>query len=285
MYPTPLWTDHWNSIVAKFIARPRLLIACDFDGTLSPIVDDPADAVLPNEARGILRKLRAMPGVTVAVISGRAVCDLRARVGIDGVLYAGNHGLEIDSPGILWTSAEAREHRPELALALVELRREIGAVPGVIIEDKQLTGTVHWRQVDPDLRPELHLKVEEIVSRQPGLRLMEGKAIWEVRPRTEWNKGSALQTFLGRLHLSSADAVYLGDDDTDEAGFEALPDGLSLRVGDTDETAARYRLPDQQAAIAFLFCLLSARIAGRRNPLAAYERSRSSNHERDSKLS
>src|SRR6478752_1505324 len=112
MYPTPLWTNHWNSIVAKFIARPRLLIACDFDG----------------------------------------------------VLYAGNHGLEIDSPGILWTSAEAREHRPELALALVELRREIGAVPGVIIEDKQLTGTVHWRQVDPDLRPELHLKVEEIVS-------------------------------------------------------------------------------------------------------------------------
>src|SRR5215213_1456316 len=131
MCPTPLWTDHWDSIVAEFIARPRLLIACDFDGTLSPIVSHPGDAVLPNEVRGILRKLRAMPGVIVAVVSGRAVYDLRARVGIDGVLYAGNHGLEIDAPGILWSSAEAREHPPELALALAELRKEIGAVPGV----------------------------------------------------------------------------------------------------------------------------------------------------------
>src|SRR5688572_9669020 len=113
MCTTPLWTDHWDSILSDFIARPRLLIACDFDGTLAPIVDQPEEATLPSQVRRLLGKLQALPGVTVAVISGRAVCDLRTRVGIDGVLYAGNHGLEIDAPGILWSSAEARDHRPE----------------------------------------------------------------------------------------------------------------------------------------------------------------------------
>jgi len=129
MCTIPLWTDHWD-IVEAFITRPRLFIACDFDGTLSRIVEHPEEAVLGNEVRGLVRKLREMCGVTVAVISGRAVSDLRRRVGIDGVLYAGNHGLEIDAPGILWASAEAREHRPELSSALAELRKEIGSVPG-----------------------------------------------------------------------------------------------------------------------------------------------------------
>ncbi len=269
MCPTPLWTDHWDSIVSNYIARQRLLVACDFDGTLAPIVPRPGDAALPTEVRGLLRKLQSMPGITVAVISGRSVRDLRMRVGIDGVLYAGNHGLEIDAPGILWASAEARTHRPELSSALAELRSQAGQIPGVIIEDKQLTGTVHWRLVPGDLFETLREIVESVVARYPGLRLCTGKAIWELRPRVEWNKGSALQSFLTRLNLEPSDAIYLGDDETDESAFRMLSEGLGLRIGESPETAAHYRLRDQEAAVAFLFCLLAARVAARQAPLTA----------------
>jgi trehalose-phosphatase len=240
-----------------------VLIACDFDGTLAPIVAQPGEAALPPEVRGLLRKLQSMQGVTVAVISGRSVRDLRLRVGIDGVLYAGNHGLEIDAPGILWSSMEARAHRPELSAAIADLRHVTNEIPGVIIEDKQLTGTVHWRMVPPELITPLRGTVEAVTAQYPGLRLANGKAIWELRPRVEWNKGSALQSFLTRLHLEPADAIYIGDDETDEAAFHTVANGLSLRIGETPDTAAHYRLRDQQAAVAFLFCLLAARVAHR----------------------
>jgi trehalose-phosphatase len=126
-------------------------------------------------------------------------------------------------------------------------------------------------------------KPGSIAAKYNGLRLIEGKAILEIRPQTGWNKGSAIESCLTRLNLTPADAVYIADDDTEEAGFRSPAEGLSLRVGDGKETAAQSRPGSQEAAVDFLFCPPSARISARRvpswaNSRRACERSADSRH-------
>jgi trehalose 6-phosphate phosphatase len=261
---TIYWSQAWKRIEAQIHAAPHLLVACDFDGTIAPIVPRPEDATLADELRLLLRWLSLRGRLTLALVSGRSLEDLRRRVGLDGVYYCGNHGLEIEGPGFAWSNAHALDHRGALATAVAELRRNAEGIPGVIIEDKLLTATIHWRMVPDESRDALREMVAAAVESRPGLRLAHGKAIWEIRPRVDWDKGSAIRHLLQRQGLSTAEAVCLGDDDTDESAFRALPDGVTLRVGgSTVETAARYRLNDVPDASAFLFCLLNARIGAR----------------------
>jgi len=241
--------------------RSPMLLACDFDGTLAPIVARPEEAQLPDETRVLLRRLVESKKLLVAMVSGRSLADVRHRVGIEGIVYCGNHGLEIDGPGINWSSAEGHAHRPQLADAVCTLRRQTTGIKGVIIEDKGLTATVHWRLVADESRDELRELVAAAVQSRPGLRLAYGKAVWELRPRIDWNKGAAILLMLKRAGINTADTICLGDDDTDESSFRALPDGITLRVGNSNRTAARYLLDDVADTADFLFCVLNARLA------------------------
>jgi trehalose 6-phosphate phosphatase len=252
------WTSHWDRIAAT-AREPHVFVGCDFDGTLAAIVARPEDARLSAEARALLSQLAALPGVTLAIVSGRKLADVRARVAIDKIFYCGNHGLEIEGPGIKWSSAEARTHRSELVDALAELRSRTATIQGIIIEDKGFTATVHWRLIPYEIREDLREVVASIVQSRAGLRLAHGKAIWEIRPRVEWNKGSALQFLLQRSKVRPSNAFYLGDDDTDETAFRVLEEGFTLRVGGLGSTAARIRLNDPADTISFLFCLYGAR--------------------------
>src|SRR5687767_7147054 len=94
----PHWTERWNELETHLASRPRLLVATDFDGTLAPIVPHPEDARLPGATRGLMRRIAACDDILFAVISGRELEDVRTRVGLDTLLYAGNHGLEIHAP-------------------------------------------------------------------------------------------------------------------------------------------------------------------------------------------
>ena len=263
MRKAPHWSERWKQIEEQFRSRPRVLLACDFGGTVAPIVARPDEARLSDEMRALLRQLAMRGGVTLAMVSGRSLEDVRARVGIEGIFYCGNHGLEIEGPDIAWSSADAHAHRPELADALSFLRRQTSGIEGVIIEDKGLTGTVHWRLVPDESRDELREMVAAAVQSHSGLRLAYGKAVWEVRPRVDWNKGTAIRHLLTRARLTTADAICLGDDDTDESSFRALPDGVTLRVGASATSTARFGLNDVADTAAFLFCVLGARLSAR----------------------
>jgi trehalose 6-phosphate phosphatase len=266
MRKAPHWSERWKQIEEQLRSRPRVLLACDFDGTVAPIVARPDEAQLPAEMRALLRQLATRGGVTLAMVSGRALEDVRQRVGIEGIFCCGNHGLEIDGPDTTWSSADAHAHRPELADAMALLRRQSAGIEGVIIEDKGLTGTGHWRLVPDESRDALREMVGAAVQSHSGLRLAYGKAVWEIRPRVDWNKGAAIRHLLKRLALTTADTICLGDDDTDESSFRALPDGVTLRVGASATSTARFLLNDVADTAAFLFCVLSARHTASASP-------------------
>lgn len=248
----PHWTTQWKAIATRLSTRSRLLLACDFDGTLAPIVARPEDAALPEATRDLLRKLMLCPGLTLAFVSGRSLADLWDRIGIEGATYCGNHGLEIEGPGFSWTNPEALLRGPAMAAAVAALRRETAGMDGVIIEDKGLTATVHWRLASADDREALRPLVAQAVEKHPGLRIAHGKAVWELHPRVNWDKGTTLYQLLSRAALKGADALFLGDDVGDESAFRALPDGLTLRVGEPTETAARFQARDVLDAADFL---------------------------------
>jgi trehalose-phosphatase len=251
---SPYWAIGGREIEARIIPGRRILIACDFDGTLAPIVAQPEAARLPTATRLILQRLMSCAGISLAFVSGRRLSDLRERVGLEGVFYCGNHGLEIQGPG--FASAHDMSHRGQLQAALAILTHATARMRGVLIEDKDLTATVHWRMASEPDRKRLASLVSEVTSSFSALQLTSGKAIWELRPRSSINKGTAILDLLARTGIAAENAIFLGDDETDESGFKVLREGVTICVGDSEHTAALYRARDVKDAASFLFWLL-----------------------------
>ncbi|HEX4862512.1 MAG TPA: trehalose-phosphatase [Acidimicrobiales bacterium] len=241
-------------IILRLHARPIALFL-DYDGTLTPIVDDPAQATLPPEAFQTLT--RVAERYPVAVISGRDVADVRRMVGVEGIHYAGSHGFDIAAP-----SGRRLEHPPgrsrlaALDRAERELNQEVRAIPGAQVERKRFAIAVHYRRVDDDRLPSLERAVVRTAARHPGLRTSGGKKVWELRPDVDWDKGKAVLWLLQALGLDrdATMPIYIGDDVTDEDAFAAIRyRGLGIVVGAGNRrTAAGAALRDPAEVTAFL---------------------------------
>ena len=260
--PETRWLrDHLGEIADRVIPRARLALILDFDGTLAPIVAAPERAVLPDRVRSALQRLARMPHVTLAIVSGRALDDIRARVGIDGLIYAGNHGLEIASPRWRWLLPEAERLQPRVAEAVRGLRARVEAVPGAIVEDKGLTISVHFRQTPLPLVETVRVSAYEEAERR-GLVVRAGKRVYELWPPVTWDKGAAVRWILDREFGSEwparAAVIYAGDDRTDEDAFVALPDpAITVKVGPgAQPTAAAFAVRDVAEMVQFLWALV-----------------------------
>lgn len=187
-------------------------------------------------------------------MSGRSLADIRARVDVAGISYAGNHGLEIDGPGIHALQnipANMREAVRSLAETLTQAMR---SYPGVMVEDKMLVLALHFRLAEPQQIPRILETFSSLVNdanADGALRVTSGKSLVEVRPNVDCNKGTAVRRLLEERHGAQWQeqtlAVYLGDDETDEDAFRVLRDsGVTVRVGQEPEvqTAARNALRD-----------------------------------------
>ena len=231
-----------DEALAVFAERRPLLIASDYDGVLARLRDEPAAAVPEPGVAEALGRLAALPGVTVALVSGRGVADLQATSGLSGPFrWVGSHGEEFDVP----LSGELAERRD----ALVELLGPLVAgVPDARLEVKPASVAVHVRQVaDREAAAALLADATRLVD--SSLTLKPGKDVLEIT-LTDADKGTALRRLVTELGVSAA--MYLGDDVTDEDGFRALhPDGLTVKIGD-GATAARYRVADTAGALALL---------------------------------
>lgn len=223
----------------------RILVALDFDGTLAPIVPDPAAAALPPETRAALERLARRDDTVVAIISGRALPDIKSKVGIPGLYYAGNHGLEIEGPGVDVVNPEAADVIPRIAACSAALAPILAEIPGSILEDKELSLSVHYRQVaDPAAVERIRRFIEELCSADPSLRFFEGKMVFELRPAVDWDKGSATRYLLETLTPEDdvvIPAIFIGDDRTDEDAFRALRgrgDGVIVDPAPPPDTAA-----------------------------------------------
>jgi trehalose 6-phosphate phosphatase len=256
---------HLEEVAARLRGR-RLALFLDYDGTLSPIVTRPELATLPEEARGILRRLSRR--ATVAVVSGRGLEDVRALVGLDELFYAGNHGFEIRGPDRTAVSREIGvEFRDDVARARDLLSRELSAVDGAWTEDKTQSLSVHYRQVADERAGEVETAVDRVLAQLPRLRKHYGKKVLEIRPRVDWDKGKAVGFLLDTLGLrgDSVLPMYLGDDVTDEDAFRALRGrGVGVLVSERPRpTAAEYRLRDPEEVRLFLDGLSRALEGGR----------------------
>jgi alpha,alpha-trehalase len=248
-----------NEIYGRLAGR-TMAVFLDYDGTLTPIVRRFEDAELPGNMRQIIRKLAA--NCPVAIISGRDLLDVRERVGIDRLYYAGSHGFDIAGP-----DDNRREHPessrllPEIDRAEKALQKRLSVVDGCRVERKKFTVAVHYREVANKDIPAVKDAVEEIHEDRSGLRLSGGKKIFELQPDVEWHKGRAVRWLLEdglKMDCSDVMPVYIGDDVTDEDAFQEIRnDGIGIRVDDTDasESAARYRLRDPQEVRQFLLNL------------------------------
>jgi len=258
----PDTSRHASPFVDLGAIRDRLsggpvLVALDFDGTLTEIDADPGRPGLTAERRAILARLPS-PERRLAIVSGRALADVRGRVGVPEAIYIGNHGLEIQGPGV---ERRPPEEVAERMARLLELAADhLEGEGGVQVEDKTWTATLHVRpRGDTRRLAGIEARLRDLVE-GAGFVLRSGKASWEIRPADAFDKGDALRYVIDALPEGSAErALYIGDDETDEDAFRALPSAVTARVGDRDvETAARYRLVDP----AEVYRLLEALFAG-----------------------
>jgi len=201
----------------------HIFVGLDYDGTLTPIVSRPEAAHLPADALTALAALAGRSDTVVAVLSGRSLADVRARVPVAGAYYAGNHGLEIFGPGLERLHPGAAAALPALRAAAAELSRELATLTGAQVEDKGASLSVHYRNA----APEAQLAVRDVALRigrgRPGIRCTEGKMVVELRPDVDWHKGAALRFIRAALpYGESGPAVFIGDDRTDEDAFREL---------------------------------------------------------------
>jgi trehalose 6-phosphate phosphatase len=214
----------------------------DVDGTLLDIAETPNAVHVDASLLRLLEKLHRASGGAVALVSGRAISDLDRRLGNLRLPRAGQHGLERrDASGRLWLHATPPQakHRIKAALAPVLERH-----PGLLLEDKDLTLALHYRQA-PELEDYANRMMTELVAETGGgLVLQKGKCVVEAKP-AGFDKGTAIEEFLTETPFKGRRPVFIGDDLNDEHGFAVLNriDGISIKVGE-GETCARYRLPD-----------------------------------------
>jgi trehalose 6-phosphate phosphatase len=245
----PALRENLYVLVEQLVESDGLFVALDFDGTLAAIEREPSEAAIPDATRQAIVRLAAEPNVEVAVVSGRELADVRERVGIPELSYAGNHGLEIHTDEYV-VHPEAREAEAAVAEVCDLLEERLADVEGVIVENKGVTATVHHRLVADEAVPTVEEAVESLVAASDDLRLTTGKDVLELRPSVEWDKGAAVRQLTDELVPDDETwlPVYVGDDTTDEAAFEVLEEhGVAVKVGEDPDTRAAYRVADPDA--------------------------------------
>ncbi|KAL8151861.1 hypothetical protein V2J09_021669 [Rumex salicifolius] len=244
----------------------QIVVLLDYDGTLSPIVDDPDRAVMSTAMRRAVKKVaKCFP---TAIVTGRCRDKVFDFVKLAELFYAGSHGMDITGPakgskymkgtqGVLFQPAS--EFLPmidEVHDTLVERTRSI---PGAKVEHNKFCASVHFRCVEEDLWGELAEEVRSVLKNYPKLCLTQGRKVLEIRPTIKWDKGKALEFLLASLGFSSRTdvfPVYIGDDRTDEDAFKVLKEreqGLGILVSKVPkETNASYYLQEPSEVKNFL---------------------------------
>lgn len=247
----PSALDHLDQILAG--DEPAVFL--DYDGTLTPIVNDPDAAELTDSMRAVLDQLCKV--CTVAIISGRDLKDVQEKVGLLQLWYAGSHGFDIAGPrGVRSESEESACYLPRLDSAEKALQSALTEIEGCRVERKRFSVAVHYRQVAEYDLPRVEAAVQEVHRAHSGLRLATGKRIFELQPDVDWDKGRALAWLMTTLELDRLPVkpLYIGDDLTDEDGFrQVASSGAGIIVAPGDQaTRASYRLADTDAVETFL---------------------------------
>ncbi|XP_056694376.1 probable trehalose-phosphate phosphatase 6 [Spinacia oleracea] len=257
----------------------KIVMFLDYDGTLSPIVDDPELAFMSDKMRSAVREVAGC--FPTAIISGRSRDKVHNFVKLNEVYYAGSHGMDIMAPPRKHKSGDfkyqtpsvgekgnsaifqpAQEFLPEIEKIFDELEKATKVFKGVTVEDNRFCISVHYRRAEEKVHSDVKRIVKSVVDKHSRFHKTEGKKVWEVRPSIKWNKGNALEYLLNTLGFDESSDVlpiYIGDDRTDEDAFEVLQkrgQGFSILVSQKPkETRASYSLRDPSEVLTFLLRL------------------------------
>ena len=249
----------WDVVAVKIREAKHILLLIDYDGTLTPIVQRPELAHLLPQMKECLQELAGNVCLTLGIISGRTLEDLQQRVGVDGIIYVGNHGLEIKGPGVSFVNPAAKQAVPLLHSLWQDISKAIAGIKGARIDNKGLTLSLHYRLVDEPQLDELNHIFSEMVKTPLAsgqIRITPSKKAYDIRPAVDWDKGKAIefitQKFNGR---NKPLMLFLGDDVTDYDGFHMVDKngGISIFVGDASANPpAQYFLQSPQEVHRFL---------------------------------
>lgn len=253
--PVHLW-QAWPKLTRRLAAAKHIFLFSDFDGTLAPIVQHPRLARLSRARRNALRALSQSSRVTLGIVSGRGLAELRRLVGLEGLCYVGSHGLEWQlpqgRPGCQATAAERRS----IEEVAEKLRRGLAGIPGVVLEQKPVSLAVHYRNARVAAARRSLAQVAQVLRGYGAqLQVLRGKKVVELLPAGALSKGRAVQRLLVRLRPSRRRslAIYMGDDMTDESVFAILrKSDVGIFVGRSRQTRARFYLNSPAQVSKFL---------------------------------
>lgn len=219
----------------------------DVDGTLIEIAPTPSAIHIPPELPGILDRLSRRHDGALALVSGRSIENIAQLTSPFRFPSAGLHGLEREAPGGMLI-------RPPKLPGIDSVRKMLSPLAGggVLIEDKGWSIAVHYRQA-PERAEECRKVVEIAVASHPEFTLLAGKMVFEIKP-AGYDKGSSLRDFMAVAPFAGRVPVFVGDDVTDEYGFEAANsmNGISVLIGPMRATKACFRLDDVQSCHSWL---------------------------------
>jgi trehalose 6-phosphate phosphatase len=228
----------WPRIAAKLNAHPCAVIFLDFDGTLVNIERRPHQVKLLPETRSILKRMSRNERLRVVIISGRRREDIQHLIGLENVDYLGLYGWEKGSAVHL-----SLEEQIDLVRARVTLGEKLADVPGVWLEPKSLSLSVHVREARPRDKKKIQRAVRNVLRAfQKTLRLQENIRDFEVMPRSACNKGDAVRRCLANGVKRGTLPFFFGDDYSDESAFAAASSGIPVLVGAPRPTRAKFRL-------------------------------------------
>ena len=231
----------------------------DYDGTICPLSRQTYHPVLSSAMREMLKKLNRHPKIKVAIISGRSIADLRKKIGLRSLVYSGNHGMEISGSGIHFNSPVTSAQKKIIRKLIMIFRAQYSDIPGLLVNDKGLSVSLHYRFTSPAQKRWIRRTYLEIIRpfvSRGEISIFPGKKIHEVKPAVQWNKGHAVEWLLNHENFKKGPffPVYLGDDVTDEDAFRVLSDrGMAVRVGGPKRgSCAGYYLRNIPEVLSFL---------------------------------
>ncbi|PAN35216.1 hypothetical protein PAHAL_6G190600 [Panicum hallii] len=271
MVEHPSALSKFDQVVAASKGK-QIVVFLDYDGTLSPIVDDPDAAYMSDTMRRAVRSVaKHFP---TAIVSGRCRDKVFEFVKLAELYYAGSHGMDIKGPakgsrhtraakakGVLFQPAS--QFLPMIEQVHESLVEKTKSIPGAKVENNKFCVSVHFRCVDEKSWSALADMVKSVLKDYPKLKLTQGRMVFEVRPTIKWDKGKALEFLLESLGFADcADVlpVYIGDDRTDEDAFKVLRrrgQGVGILVSKhPKETSASYSLQEPAEVMEFLLRLV-----------------------------
>jgi trehalose-phosphatase len=233
------------------------LLFLDFDGTLAPFAPIPTSASLPRKTGLVLEKLVKIRSLSIIIISGRTLNDLKDKINLTGLNYSGSHGSE----WVINKESFSAEISSETTQILQDIKRDMELIctefEGALVERKIFSVVAHYRRVRQDRKKDLKWALQNTMAKylDTGLvSLIWDKEAYELRTETGWTKGVLAK----KLLPNGEECIFIGDSETDEEAFRQLPDSLTIRVGFSENSSAKYFLRDVQDVHKFLIWLLSA---------------------------